>query len=405
MIQTEFLRTPVMDPIPLLKDLVSIPSVNPMGRDLAGDEYYETRLSDYLDSYFRRENIPFERIEVAPGRTNILARCDSPASAVTVLMDAHQDTVPVDGMVIPPYEPTIENGKLYGRGSCDIKGGGAAMLAAFTRLAKEQPPKRANVVLSLSVDEEATSLGINHLVAHMASGSSAYRLLPKPPDISVVAEPTELDIVVAHRGAVRWQIHTAGRACHSSKPQEGINAIYRMARVIEQLERFAAQLPGSKPAHRLCGPATLSVGLIAGGLSVNVVPDHCVIDIDRRVIPGEDRDEVIEEVRRFLQSNLDFDVTFDPPFIASPALDDDLNSPWSDRMLDTIERIAGPKRKIGVAYGTHASRIAAAGFPAFVFGPGNIAQAHTKDEWVDVEQVRQAAEIYFQFCCDAADGP
>src|SRR4051812_8346553 len=146
-----------MDPIPLLKEMVAIPSVNPMGRDLVGDEYYETRLSNYLAGYLQRENLPFERVEVAPGRTNILARCDSPGSNVTVLLDAHQDTVPVDGMVIPPYEPRIENGKLYGRGSCDVKGGGAAMLAAFTRLAKEQPKRRANVVLSLSVDEEATS--------------------------------------------------------------------------------------------------------------------------------------------------------------------------------------------------------------------------------------------------------
>lgn len=393
-----------MDPIPLLKNLVSIPSVNPMGRDLVGEEYFETRLSDHLEAYFRRENIPCERVEVAPGRTNILARCDNPGSQITVLMDAHQDTVPVDGMVIPPYEPRVENGKLYGRGSCDIKGGGAAMLAAFTRLAKEKPSGRASVVMSFSVDEEATSLGINHLVAQMTSGKSAYKLLPKPPDISVVAEPTELDIVVAHRGAVRWQIHTAGRACHSSKPQEGVNAVYRMAKLISQLEEFAAKLPGSKPAHRLCGPATLSVGLITGGLSVNVVPDHCVIDIDRRVIPGEDRDQVIDDVRRFLKSRLDFEFTFDPPFIASPALDDNLNGPWSDRMLDTLKRSVGPKKKIGVAYGTHASRIAAAGLPAFVFGPGDIAQAHTKDEWVDVEQVRQAAEVYYQFCCDAADG-
>jgi acetylornithine deacetylase len=393
-----------MDPIPLLQELVAIPSVNPMGRDLVGDEYLESRLSDYLAGCFQREGIPFERVEVAPGRSNILARCDSPESRITVLMDAHQDTVPVDGMVIPPFEPRIVDGKLYGRGSCDIKGGAAAMIAAFTRLAKEQPRKRANVVLSLTVDEESTSLGINHLTEQWSAPQSAYRLLPRRPDVSVVAEPTQLDIVTAHRGAVRWRLHTAGRACHSSRPQDGVNAIYRMAHVVRHLEEFAAQLPSSRPAHRLCGPATLSVGLIAGGLSVNVVPDHCVIEIDRRVIPGEERDAVIAEVRRYLAERLDFEVTFDPPFIASPALDDDGNGPWSDRMLQTLARVVGPKRKIGVAYGTHASRIAQAGGTAFVIGPGDIAQAHTKDEWVDVEQVRQAAEVYFQFCCDAADG-
>lgn len=392
------------DPIELLKDFVSIPSVNPMGRELTGGEYLETRFSDYLSALFQRENIPFERIAVAPGRTNILARLDNPGAKITVLMDAHQDTVPVDGMVIPPYEPRIDGGKLYGRGSCDTKGGGAAMLTAFLRLVKERPKNCANVVMSFSVDEEATSLGINHLVAQMTSGKSAYKLLPQPPDIAVVAEPTLLDIVVAHRGAVRWQIHTAGRACHSSRPQDGVNAIYRMAKLVTAMEQYAADLPDSKPAHRLCGPATLSVGLFSGGSSVNVVPDHAVIDIDRRVIPGEKDQAVIADVQQYLASRLDFEFTFDPPFISSPALDDDLNGPWSDAMLKTLAKTVGPKQKIGVAYGTHASRIAAAGIPAFVIGPGDIAQAHTKDEWVDVEQVRQAVDVYYQFCCDAAAG-
>ncbi len=393
-----------MDPIPLLKEMVAIASVNPMGRHLTGPEFFETRLSDYLEAYFRRENIPQERVEVAPGRTNILARCDSPGSSITVLLDAHQDTVPVEGMVISPFEPREADGKIYGRGSCDIKGGGAAMLTAFTRLVKEQPKTRANVVLSLTVDEESTSLGINHLVGAWSKGKSPYRLLPQKPDVAVVAEPTLLDVVVAHRGAIRWRIHTSGRACHSSRPQDGVNAIYRMAKVLDQLEQYAAQLPGSKPAHPLCGPATLSVGIIAGGISVNVVPDECVIDIDRRVIPGEKRETVMEDVRRFLADRLDFPVTFGPAFIDSPPMNDDLNGPWSDKMLETLARCDGPKQKIGVAYGTHASRVAAAGVPAFVIGPGDIAQAHTKDEWVEIDQVRRAAEVYYQFCCDAASG-
>jgi acetylornithine deacetylase len=393
-----------MDPIPLLQTLVSIPSVNPMGRDLVGEEYLETRLSDYLVQCLEQQDIPHERIEVAPGRSNILARCDSPDADLTVLLDAHQDTVPVDGMVIPPFEPRIENGKLFGRGSCDVKAGLAAMLTAFTRLAVEKPRRRANVILSLTVDEEATSLGINHLTEQWTAAKSAYRLMPHKPDVAVVAEPTQLDIVVAHRGAVRWRIVTSGVACHSSRPQDGINAIYRMAKIVQHLEDFAAKLPPSKPAHRLCGPATLSVGLISGGISVNVVPDSCVIDIDRRVIPGEDWLTVIEDVRGYLAERVDFDFQFTPTFCNSPALDDNLNGPWSDKMLRTIADVVGPRQKVGVPYGTHASRMAQAEVPAFVFGPGNIAQAHTKDEWVDIEQVRQAAEIYYRFCCAAAEG-
>jgi acetylornithine deacetylase len=278
------------------------------------------------------------------------------------------------------------------------------MLAAFMRLVKEKPKTRANVVLSLTVDEESSSLGINHLVGSWVRGTSEYRLLPQKPDVAVIAEPTLLDVVVAHRGAVRWRIHTSGRACHSSRPQDGVNAIYRMAKVLDQLEQYAAVLPGSKPAHPLCGPATMSVGIISGGISVNVVPDECAVDIDRRVIPGETRDAVREDLRQFLAERLDFPVTFGPAFTDSPALNDDLNGPWGDKMLATLARCDGPKKKVGVAFGTHASRVAAAGVPAFVIGPGDIAQAHTKDEWVEIDQVRRAAEVYYQFCCDAAGG-
>src|SRR5690606_33708033 len=130
-----------------------------------------------------------------------------------------------------------------------------------------------------------------------------------------------------HRGAIRWKIHTAGRACHSSRPSDGISAIYRMGHVLAALEDYATILPGLRPAHPLCGPATLSVGLIAGGSSPNIVPDHCSIDIDRRVIPGEDRADVIPAVQQFLESRLDFPVEHGAPYINSPALGDDHNHP------------------------------------------------------------------------------
>lgn len=394
--------SPVTDPASLLADLIRIPSVNPMGRDVSGPEFFEGRVSDYLCAHLSALGTPYERVEVAPGRANILARLDGAPGAPVVLLDAHQDTVPTDGMVIPPFEPTVSDGRMYGRGACDVKGGLAAMLAAFTRLARQRPARHATVVVSFTCDEEATSLGVNHLTAAWADGGRRYRLLPQRPDVAVVAEPTTLDVVVAHRGAVRWKIHTAGRACHSSRPQEGINAIYRMARVLQLLEQFAAQLPGSRPAHPLCGPATLSVGLIYGGSSVNVVPDFCTIEIDRRVIPGEQREDMIPEVTQYLAERLDFSLQHDAPFVFSPPLGDEDNGPLADRLLAAVRTVAGPRQKVGVAYGTHASRIARAGVPSVVFGPGDIAQAHTKDEWIDLQQLQQATDCYYRFCIDAA---
>ena len=391
-------------PLALLKDLIAIPSVNPMGREVSGPEYFETQVTQYLLRHLESLGglgVEFEEVEIVPGRSNVLARLNSPASRRTVLLDAHQDTVPVDGMTIPPFEPVERSGLLYGRGSCDVKGGMAAMLAAFTRLAHDRPAGMPNVVLSLTCDEESTSLGINHFTDSWSDTKSAYQLCPQRPDLAIVAEPTGLDIVVAHRGATRWKLSTAGRACHSSRPHEGVNAIYRMAKVVGLLEEYAAWLPGSRPPHPLCGPATLSVGRIEGGSSVNIVPDSCTIEVDRRVIPGEDRLAVIEELKEYLRSRLDFEVTHAAPYCASPPLGDDLNGKLAQELMQVITTVVGPKTAMGVPYGTHASRFARAGVPAVVFGPGDIAQAHTKDEWIEIAQLDQAAEIYYQFCLRA----
>ena len=278
------------------------------------------------------------------------------------------------------------------------------MLSAFTRLAQERPAGMPNVVFSATCDEESTSLGINHLTDSWSHGTGAYRLCLERPDWAIVAEPTLLEIVVAHRGATRWKLRTSGRACHSSRPLEGINAIYRMARVVSCLEQFAASLPDSRPPHPLCGPATLSVGRIEGGSSVNVVPDACVIEVDRRVIPGEDSLGVIDELAAYLKEHLDFEVAHDPPYCASAPLSDTQNGSLAQSLMKSITAVVGPPKIIGVPYGTHASRFDRAGVPSVVFGPGDIAQAHTRDEWIEISQLKQATEIYFRFCCECESG-
>jgi succinyl-diaminopimelate desuccinylase len=389
----------------LLADLIRLPSVNPMGQDVSGPEYLEQRVSDYLQAWFQRLGVPFERVEVAPGRANLLARLDGTPGAPTVMLDAHQDTVPITGMVIPPFEPTVSGGRMSGRGSCDVKGGLAAMLTAFEQLVRHRPARHATVVMSCTCDEESTCIGINHLTSSWQGEAPRYRLLPQKPDVALVAEPTMLHAVVAHRGAVRWRMRTTGRACHSSRPQDGINAIYRMAKVVSALETYAEQLSATCVPHRLCGPATLSVGIIQGGTGVNVVPDSCQIEIDRRVIPGEDRARVIPAVQEYLREAVPFELQYDPPYIDVPALGDELNHEWADRWLQVVEPVCGPREKQGVPYGTHASRIARVGVPAVVVGPGDIAQAHTKDEWIELSQLDLAVQAYVDFCVAAADSP
>ncbi len=276
----------------LLSDLVAIPSVNPMGRPLTGEGYLEGAMSDYLEGWFASLGVSVERQVVSPGRTNLIARYDSPKGRRTLLFDAHQDTVPVDGMTIDPFAPVLEAGKLYGRGACDIKGGMASMLTAFARLVRERPADSASVIMACTVDEEFTHTGSSRL----ADGHHGA-------DLAIVAEPTRLDIVNRHKGAVRWKVRTRGVACHSSTPNLGQNAIYAMAKVVSALEEYAGVLANSTPDPVL-GPPSLSVGRIEGGISFNVVPDWCEVDIDRRVIPGERVADCPGQAREFLASRL-----------------------------------------------------------------------------------------------------
>lgn len=384
----------------LLCELIAIPSVNPMGRDLSGPIYYEGRLSDYLVKFFKSFGADYERIETVAGRDNIIARYNSPGAKLTLLLDAHQDTVPTDGMTIPPFEPKVENGKITGRGACDVKGGLAAMLFAFRRLVTEKPSGAANVILSCTCDEESTSLGINDLVTYWQENQGKSRLISQKPDGAIIAEPTLLDVVVAHRGATRLCIRTQGRACHSSDPSQGINAIYRMAKVVDVLKDYAEVLRKTVKPHPLCGGATFSVGRIYGGSSVNIVPDECVIEVDRRVIPGEDPAWVLNHLKDYITSRVDFEVVFDVPWLEGPALSNDNNAWLADPLLHHTAKVAGQHQAIGVPFGTHASRTHAAGVPSVVFGPGSIAQAHTKDEFIAIDQLEKATEIYYQFCAN-----
>lgn len=386
-----------MSPTEILSELIAIPSVNPMGRELSGPIYFEKRLSDWLVRFFESIGAPFERIEVTEGRANVVARYDSPGATRTLLFDAHQDTVPIDNMTIEPFTPQVVSGRITGRGASDVKGGLAAMLHAFARLVKEKPAGAANVVLSCTCDEEFTTLGIRDLVTCWQDGSGKSRLLTTKPDGAIVAEPTDLDVVVAHRGVTRFRVHTIGRACHSSDPTQGRNAIYTMARAVRYLEDYASWLPKSVPIHALCGRPTLSVGRIYGGQSVNIVPDSCTIEIDRRLVPGEDPLVAWNTIREQLTERFGPHIVTDEAWISSPALSNQDNAWLADPLLKCIEGVAGKHRSLGVAYCTHASTISTAGVPAVVFGPGSIAQAHTEDEYIEIQQLDQAAEIYYQF--------
>jgi len=385
-----------------LADLVRRPSVNPMGRDLSGPEYLEGRVTDYLVQRFTAAEIPWARQPVTPGRDNVVARLEATVpDAPTILWDAHQDTVPAEGMTIEPFAPLVRDGRMYGRGACDVKGGMAAMLVALDRLRASPLPRRATVVFSATVNEEFGFSGARALARlwgdspTVPADVAARQLCGGRPVTAVIAEPTGLDLVMQHKGAVRWRIRVRGRACHSAFPEQGSNAIYPAGRVIVAIEALAAELLARYPEHP-CGPPTLNLGTIRGGAGVNLVPDLAVLEVERRVLPGESpvvaRDEVIARIAAACESAT---VEHDSPFLESAGLADasadQTAAAWIESLASAVRAAGGHGRRTAARYGTNASVFAEAGVPSVVFGPGSIAQAHTADEWIELAQVDAAA--------------
>lgn len=387
------------EPVALLKRLIAIPSVNPMGGPVDKSICLESRMANFVANFFRQLNFDTETIEVAPGRPNVLVFIPG-SSKDLVLVDVHMDTVPVDGMTIDPFQAFDSAGRVWGRGAVDVKGSMACVLAAITQIHARNRSLRSDTLLSFTCDEEQGESGVHHLTECLTGRRNESALisgLKRLPVHAIVMEPTNLDVVVAHRGTVRWKIETQGVSAHSSEPEQGSNAIYKMARIVSVLEDIASHLANGPPKHPLLGTPTLSVGRIQGGTSVNVVPDKCEIEIDRRLLPGESAAKVLQDVKRYLTEHAHDDFVMHPPWMNAPPLPDSSNRQLATQLLKSIGNIVPDKTPIGVPFGTHAARFHAAGIPAVVFGPGSIEQAHTADEWIAVDQLNLATQILTDF--------
>ncbi|MGY8767812.1 MAG: M20 family metallopeptidase [Pirellulales bacterium] len=391
-----------LDVCTTLQQLVRLPSVNPMGKQVQGDIYYEHRVTDFLETQFREWGLSFERQAVFPQRENIIAMLpgavDPMSGGKLLMLEVHQDTVPVDGMTIDPFAAELKDGRIYGRGSCDIKGGMAVYLTVLSRLMQLPADQRPSILLACSINEEHGFDGATHMAQSFSDQTST--VMPRKPDAVIVAEPTMLDVVVAHKGVIRWVCQTHGKATHSSDPSKGDNAIYTMGECVLHLKDYAENVLPTFPAYPQLGKPTLSVGTITGGISVNTVPDQCEIEIDYRMSPGGDplaaRDAVIE----YLASKLSdaTKVTHGPPTIISPGLSAAKNQALATQLINTANNQGHTSKAIGVPYGTDAPAFDLVDVPTVVFGPGSINQAHTKDEWVAVEHLEAAVEVVYEFC-------
>ncbi len=366
----------------LAAEMVAIPSVNPLDGPV-GEGRGEAELAAYVESRLREAGVETERRESVPGRPSLVARLPG-AREEAIWFDAHLDTVSGEGMAFEPFAARVEGDILYGRGAADDKGSLAAMMAALLDLARagERPP--LSVILTATADEEHQMRGLYGL---LDSGLRAQG--------AVVGEPTGLEVVIAHKGVCRLSVATRGKSVHSSRPEEGVNAIYRMAKVVQVLEAYAKGGVG-RETHPLLGKATLSVGVIRGGEHVNVVPDRCEIDVDRRLLPGEEARKAVAQVKAYLASALDEDVGLEVtgPTLAVPGLSLNSDHALAQGVAQAVRAVTGKASFGGMTGTTHAGPLASAGIPALVVGPGATGQAHTAAEELELRQLEQAAEIY-----------
>jgi len=366
-----------------LRDLVAIPSVNPMGRDDMPVEITgEQAMAEHVASELSRLGLDSVLVGRA-GRTSVIAEATAHAGAETLLVASHLDTVPVDGMVIDPFDPVIEGENLLGRGSCDTKAGMAALLEALERVLARGRLKR-NIIVVGEADEELGSMGVADVLAHLGS---------RRPDWALATEPTDLRLINAHKGVVHARVCAHGRACHSSDPTAGRNAIVLLARAILAIEEDA-KIFLDRP-HPELGAATLSIGIVSGGQAPNIVPNEAQIWVDRRTLPGETAEDVRAEIEESLaKAGVAAEVEVESCHEEKPPLETASDSVAARATAAALESVGLSSTRDHVAFGTDAGLFGRAGIPGVVLGPGSIDVAHTSREFVPIAEVEIMVRIF-----------
>ncbi len=369
------------DPVALARMLVATPSVNPtLAPGGAGESQIAALCADWLDGWGLRPEV----MEAAPGRPNVIGRLEG--QGPTLLLNGHLDTVGVDGMTVPPFDALLNGDRLIGRGSCDMKGGVAALLAATARLARAE--RRPNLIVALTADEEHASLG---MASFVQNGAAA--------DFGIVCEPTSLAVMPAHKGFVWIRATFQGRAAHGSRPELGIDAIRHAALYLTALDGYAEELRSREP-HPLLQHGSFHAGTIRGGTAESVYPDRCELLLERRTMPGESPEAVVEEFERVLAELRAREPSVDGVLemtLERPGTEVALDSPLVTGLLDAGEAHGVTRNVQGMTAWVDAAFLNQAGVPAVCYGPGAIDQAHTDDEWIDVREIRTCAGVLEAF--------
>ncbi|MBI4278361.1 MAG: ArgE/DapE family deacylase [Armatimonadetes bacterium] len=384
MIQIDADRT-----VALLARLVSINSVNP---DLVPGAPGEGEIAAFLADYCRAVGLEVRLQEAAPGRPNVIARLPGidPRGGRSLILNGHVDTVSTERMTIPPLEPRIDGGRMYGRGAYDMKGGVAAMVAAVEAIRRVGLRLKGDVLLAMVADEEYASLGTEAVVRE-------YRA-----DAAIVTEPTGLDLCLAHKGFAWLRVETRGRAAHGSLFDEGVDAIVHMGRVLRGLEQIETEeLPRRR--HPLLVRPSLHAATVRGGLGLSTYPDRCTLEVERRMLPAETPGGVEAEARGLLARLAAEDPRFSATvevFFSRPGYEIAPDAPIVRAAEGAARKVLGrTPRPTGVHAWLDSAILGTAGIPTAIFGPGGEG-AHAAVEYVLVDEVIACAGVLAETIAD-----
>ncbi|MBB6635649.1 M20 family metallopeptidase [Cohnella thailandensis] len=368
----------------IVRDLVRIRTENPPGGEEAA--------ALYIQRILKKEGIEARLQSVAPGRANVTAVLEGIRPGPTLLYNGHLDVVPAgNAWTKEPFEALIQNGRLYGRGASDMKSGVSAMLYAAILLKRMGCPFDGKLILFFNADEEVSNKGMLRMMED-----------PLKADFAVVSEPSDLDICVCHKGDARIRVTTTGTAGHTAVVQNPDNAITKMIRLVQSLERLGSRIRERK--HELLGTASLTVAQFNGGSAPNMVPSRAVIEVDRRIVPGENREDVLGEIESALSDSAnqeDFDYESELYLYLPPH-----DIPVQHRLTQTALRIASEttgKEKRAKPFAATAEcpffsqRL---GIPTLILGPGSLLEAHTADESVEVSEIADATKIFVRLALE-----
>ncbi|MHA2168797.1 MAG: ArgE/DapE family deacylase [Candidatus Kariarchaeaceae archaeon] len=369
----------------LTMDLIRINSVNP---SLSEKGQGERKICEFIANHLRELGLQVNFQRLPNNRINVIGILKGVGAGKSLILNGHTDTVGIDGME-DPFNPQFTDGKIFGRGASDMKGGLAAILGAMQFIVTENTKLKGDVIVAFVADEEYASIGTEHLLTEYTA------------DAAIIPEPTNLEIIVAHKGFAWIRIDVKGKSAHGSLPSQGVDAIVKAGKVLVELESMQKEF--EKTTHRLLGSPSIHASLISGGKGISTYPDHCTIQVERRTLPNENKDIISNEMSDLLSKIKQTDHQFDAEhevYFYRPALELDHSEPIVQALSNARNKVLSSTSDFfGITWWMDSALLNAAGIPTVVFGPFGEG-LHANEEYVELDSIITCAKILSQTIID-----